>query len=196
MSYNESIEYLYSVVFPSFRSSKEVDDEVKRRCRKETEAEVEFSARCYDLNAFMLLDDATLGQKWPGITKDCIDALIVESADIEQRLELLRKCRKVLRKEHMTDDSNFVLNAINKEIQRLKSQRNRLRQHISRLTAVADRLPARRDVIKRILEHNKRDAEARLKEARRKVGELYRPGMLCSRLIRTVDDFICKSMLI
>lgn len=34
MAYNENVEYLYSVVFPSFSSSKEVDDEMKSKVGK------------------------------------------------------------------------------------------------------------------------------------------------------------------
>lgn len=37
MAYNENVEYLYSVVFPSFSSSKSVQDELVHRHRKETE---------------------------------------------------------------------------------------------------------------------------------------------------------------
>ena len=37
VAYNENVEYLYSVVFPSFSSSKAVHDELVHRHRKETE---------------------------------------------------------------------------------------------------------------------------------------------------------------
>ena len=188
-SKNSNVDYLYSLMFPDYKSIQDVNLDILSKLGDLQQEKKAVDRLLQERDSAQYFKDDFLKENWQYIQKEFLERISFEIHKIDDRICLLDKCCKEVRKTSVGEAYYYILSKLEGELTVLKKRKDKLQRRMRAVKNCSNDPVVVRSLLKS-------DTNIAVKEARKErdriseeLARLQARNKLYEHLINEIEDF-------